>query len=196
MSERLFLKTPLENSTTVLKIILKILSLAWKMHCIEETQFCSEHQCTSKKQHHLETQFIAPSINTSLCLYCAKTKTVYNQTQKLIWDEEEKCPVIWQVKNSRSFLNDGRPILQAKEEMTHLGCYLSKKPASVMVCGCVAAHGWGNLHVWKCSINAEWHIQVLEQLMLPRRELLFERESDKTMLSHILHIFQQHGCIV
>ncbi|KAJ8369210.1 hypothetical protein SKAU_G00092380, partial [Synaphobranchus kaupii] len=47
--------------------------------------------------------------------------------------------------------------IQVKEEKDHPNCYQHKvqKPASVMVSGCVSAHGMGNLHIYEGTINAE-----------------------------------------
>ena len=51
-----------------------------------------------------------------------------------------------------------------------------------------SASATGNLHIWKGSINAERHKQVLEQHLFPARR--------KQKLNHILHLFQQHGFVV
>ena len=63
-----------------------------------------------------------------------------------------------------------------KEEKDHPDCYQYKvlKPASVMVWGCVSAHGIGNLPICEGYINAEMFIQVLEQHMLPCKQRLFQ----------------------
>lgn len=47
------------------------------------------------------------------------------------------------------------------------------------------------LHIWKSTITAEMHIQVLEQHMLLSRQCLFRED-----LNCILHLLQQHGSIV
>ncbi len=44
-----------------------------------------------------------------------------------------------------------------------------KKPASLMVWGCISAYGMGSLHVLEGTLNAERYIKVLEQHMLPSR---------------------------
>uniref|UniRef100_A0AAR2IMB0 Tc1-like transposase DDE domain-containing protein n=1 Tax=Pygocentrus nattereri TaxID=42514 RepID=A0AAR2IMB0_PYGNA len=53
-------------------------------------------------------------------------------------------------------------------------CPPVQKPASLMVWGCVSAHGMGNLHICEGTINAERYIQVLEQHMLPSKQRLFQ----------------------
>ena len=55
-------------------------------------------------------------------------------------------------------------MLRAKEESDHLVCYQRtvQKPASVMVWGCISAHGIGDVHICEGTINAEQHIHVLE----------------------------------
>lgn len=35
--------------------------------------------------------------------------------------------------------------------------------------GCISAYGMSSLHIWKCTINAEKYIQVLEQHMVLSR---------------------------
>ncbi len=49
-----------------------------------------------------------------------------------------------------------------------------KKPASLMVWGCISAFGMGSLHVLEGTMNAERYIKVLEQHMLPSRWHLFQ----------------------
>uniref|UniRef100_A0AAY5KWG5 Tc1-like transposase DDE domain-containing protein n=1 Tax=Esox lucius TaxID=8010 RepID=A0AAY5KWG5_ESOLU len=44
-----------------------------------------------------------------------------------------------------------------------------------MVCGCISAHGMGDLNICEGTIKAEQSIQVLEQHMLPSRQCLFQR---------------------
>jgi len=41
----------------------------------------------------------------------------------------------------------------------------------LMVWGCISSYGTSNLHNWKGTINAERYIQVLEEHMLPCRQL-------------------------
>ena len=68
-------------------------------------------------------------------------------------------------------------VLRAKEEKDHPHCYQCKvqKPASVVVRGCVSAHGiMGNLHISEGTISAEKYIQVLEQHMLRSKQRLFQ----------------------
>lgn len=43
--------------------------------------------------------------------------------------------------------------------------------------GCISAYEISNVHIWKCTMNAERYIQVLEQHMLPSRYHLFQGRS-------------------
>ena len=38
-----------------------------------------------------------------------------------------------------------------------------KNIQSLMVCCCISVYDVGSLHIWNCTINAEEHIEVLEQ---------------------------------
>ena len=60
-------------------------------------------------------------------------------------------------------------IQRAKDEKDYPDCYQPKvqKPASVMVWGCIGAHGMGALHICECTIDAEAHVGILERHMLP-----------------------------
>ena len=87
--------------------------------------------------------------------------------------------MLWSNKSTFQivFGNHGRCVLWANEEKDNPDCYQRKvqKLASVIVWGCVNAHGTGNLHICKGTINAERYIQVLEQHMLPSKQRLFQR---------------------
>ena len=48
-----------------------------------------------------------------------------------------------------------------------------QKPASVMVWGCISAHGVGDLHICEGSTYAEAYVGILERRMLPSRRRLF-----------------------
>ena len=123
-----------------------------------------------------------------LKLYHAKRKPYINNTQKhcrllwarahLRWTDAKWKSVLWSDESTFQivFGNHGRRVLRAKEEKDHPDCYQCKvqKPASVMVWGCVSAHGMGNLHICEGTINAERYIQVLEQHMLPSKRRLFQ----------------------
>lgn len=53
-------------------------------------------------------------------------------------------------------------VLRAKEEHDHPDFYQCKaqKPASVIMWGCVRAHGMGNLHISEGSVNAERYVDT------------------------------------
>ncbi len=72
--------------------------------------------------------------------------------------------------------NDGCRVLWTKEEGDFPACYQHsvKKPASLMVWGCISAYGMGSLHVLEGTMNAERYINVLEQYKLPSRRRLFQ----------------------
>ncbi len=91
----------------------------------------------------------------------AKWKTV-------LWSAESKFEVL--------FWKTGTPCHRTKEDKDNPSCHQRsvQKPASLMVWGCMSACGMGSLHIWKGTINAERHIQVLEQHMIPSRCHLFQ----------------------
>ena len=99
---------------------------------------------------------------------------------ELIWDV--RCEAKWKVGCGLTspqivFGNHGRCVLWANEQKDHLDCYQHqvKKLASVMVWGCVSAHGTGNLHICEGTIKAERYMQVLEQHILPSKQCLVQR---------------------
>ncbi|KAJ0019198.1 hypothetical protein NQD34_006767 [Periophthalmus magnuspinnatus] len=93
--------------------------------------------------------------------------------QSVLWSDESTFQIV--------FGNHGHHVLRAKEEKDHPDCYQRKvqKPASVMVWGCVSAHGMGNLHMCEGTINADRHIQVLEQRLFQERSCLFQQGNAK-----------------
>ncbi len=98
-----------------------------------------------------------------LKLYHAKRKPFVNMVQKhrcVLW---AKAHLKWTVSKWKSFLwsdeskcdilagNHGRCVLRAKEEGDLSACYQHsvKKPASLMVWGCISAYGMGSLQLSK-----------------------------------------------
>ncbi len=163
-----------------------------RRHCIK-----NRHQCVKDITTWAQEHFRKPlSVNTvrryinkcKLKLYHAKRKPYINNTQKrrrllwarahLRWTDAKWKSVLWSDESTFQivFGNYGRRVHRAKEEKDHPDCYQCKvqKPASVMVWGCVSAHGMGNLHICEGTINAERYIQVLEQYMLPSKQCLFQ----------------------
>uniref|UniRef100_A0AAY5L4N0 Tc1-like transposase DDE domain-containing protein n=1 Tax=Esox lucius TaxID=8010 RepID=A0AAY5L4N0_ESOLU len=63
--------------------------------------------------------------------------------------------------------------------MDHMACFQHtvKKPASMMVWGCISTYGMGDFHICEGTINAEEYIQVLEQHMVPSRIHIFQERS-------------------
>lgn len=74
----------------------------------------------------------------------------WNHGFQFLWSDESKFEIL--------FGNHMRRILSAKEERRRLTCYQHtvRKPASMMVWGCISAHGMmANLHIHEGTINAE-----------------------------------------
>ncbi len=46
--------------------------------------------------------------------------------------------------------------------------------------GCISAYGMSSLHVLEGTLNAERHIKVLVQLMLPSRRCVFQQDNAKS----------------
>lgn len=68
-----------------------------------------------------------------------------------------KYPVGRQIKNLSFFFKNNELCLFCVEEesIQHVNC-VSSKPMIMMVWGCICAYGFGNLHIWKGTINVEW----------------------------------------
>lgn len=123
----------------------------------------------------------------NLKLYYARRKPYINSMQKrrrvlwarahLRWTERLWNRVLWSDESTFQlvFGKNGRRVLRAKDENDHPDCYQRKvqKPASVMVWGCISAHGMGELHVCEGTIDSEAYIRILERHMLPSRRRLF-----------------------
>ena len=57
-----------------------------------------------------------------------------------------------------------------KTIQTVTNCYQKvQKPASVMVWGCISAHGMGDLHICEGTIHAEANLGILERYVLSLR---------------------------
>ena len=168
---------------------------ALRKHCIKNRHHSIKDITTWAQEY-----FLKPlSVNTvrryihkcKLKLYHAKRKPYINNTQKrrrllwarahVRWTEAKWKSVLWSDESTFQivFGNNGRRVLRTKEEKDHPDCYQRKvqKPASVMVWGCVSAHGMGNLHICEGTINAERYIQVLEQHIVPSKRRLFQGRS-------------------
>uniref|UniRef100_A0AAR2J834 Transposase Tc1-like domain-containing protein n=1 Tax=Pygocentrus nattereri TaxID=42514 RepID=A0AAR2J834_PYGNA len=187
-----------------------------RRHCIKNRHHSVKDIPTWAQEHFrkpLSVNTVRRSIYKCKLKLChAKRKPHINNTQKrrrllwagahLRWTDAKWKSVLWSDESTFQigFGNHGRCVLRAKEEKDCLD-YQRKvqKPASLMVWGCVSAHGMGNLHICEGTINAERYIQVLEQHMLPSKQRLFQGHPayfSKTMPSHILHMLQQRGFIV
>ncbi len=80
-----------------------------------------------------------------------------------LWPDESKFDIL--------VGNHGLCVLWTKEKEDLLACYQRsvQKPASLMIWGCISADSMGSLHALEDIMNAERHIKVLEQHMLPSR---------------------------
>ncbi len=98
----------------------------------------------------------------------AHLKWTVSKWKSVPWSDECKFDIL--------VGNHGRRVLRAKEEGDLPACHQCsvKKPASLMVWGCISAYGMGSLHVLEGTMNAEMYIKVLEQHMLPSRWRLFQ----------------------
>lgn len=78
--------------------------------------------------------------------------------------------------------------VSTKSEMLWTWTTRPLDPASLIVMGCISACGVGRLHIWKKTISAERHVPL-------RRHVFREGMAyfSKTVLNHMLHLFQQHG---
>ncbi len=104
------------------------------------------------------------------CVYWAKAhlKRTVSKWKSVLWSDESKFDILVE--------NHGCRVLQAKEEGDLPACYQRsvQKPASLMIWGCISVYGMGSLDVLEGTMNAERHVNVLEQHMLPSRWRLFQ----------------------
>uniref|UniRef100_A0AAR2L1I4 Transposase Tc1-like domain-containing protein n=1 Tax=Pygocentrus nattereri TaxID=42514 RepID=A0AAR2L1I4_PYGNA len=159
-----------------------------RRHCIKNRHH-SVTDITTWAQEHFRKPLSVNTVHRSiykckLKLCHAKRKPYINNTQKrrqllwarahLRWTDAKWKSVLWSDESTFQivFGNHGHCVLRAKEGKDCPDCYQHKvqKPASLMVWGCVSAHGMGNLHICEGTINAERYIQVLEQHMLPSKQ--------------------------
>ena len=94
---------------------------------------------------------------------------------EVVWGKMENCSVV--------FVNHGHCVRQTENEMDHPAWQLDSSTAYLF-----------NFHFWKDTINVEEHIEVLEQHLLPSRQLSGKslHVSAKQCLNHILDPSQQH----
>ena len=89
----------------------------------------------------------------------------------------ETCSLVRQVHISACFLGktDVGFYCAEDERKGHPDCYQRKvqKPASMMVWGCISAHGMGDLHISEGTIDAEAYVGILGRHMLLSRRRLF-----------------------
>ena len=118
----------------------------------------------------------------NLKLYYAKRKTLINLCRnaakfsgpKVIWDgleDVETCSLDRRVRISACFWE--KRTSDSTCQRLKRPPRLLKKPASVMVWGCISAHGMGNLHICEGTIDVEAYAGILERHMLPSRWWLF-----------------------
>ena len=150
------------------------------------------YKCKLKLYHAKRKPYFTNIQNHSRLLWARAHLRWTEQWKSVLWSDESMFQIV--------FENHGRCVLWAKEDCPD--CYQRKvqKPASVLVWGCVSAHGMGNLHNCEGTINAETFIQFLEQPSTSHPSNIFFRDIpayfSKTVLSHILHVSQQRGFVV
>ena len=109
-----------------------------------------------------ETQFkIVLCKEEGVYSFCTETplSSVYPKSSEMDRKTVEVCSLVRQSPHWYSLffgkiLSPGRRILCAKDENDQPDCYQRKvqKPASVMVWGCISAHGMGDLHICEGTI--------------------------------------------
>uniref|UniRef100_A0AAR2KFA0 Tc1-like transposase DDE domain-containing protein n=1 Tax=Pygocentrus nattereri TaxID=42514 RepID=A0AAR2KFA0_PYGNA len=134
-----------------------------RRHCTKIPHH-SVKDITTWAQEHFRKPLSVNTVRRST--YKCKLKLCHKRCRLLcvLWSDESTFHIV--------FGNHGRRVLWAKKEKDCPDCFQCKvqKPASLMVWGCVSAHGMGNLHICEGTINAERYIQVLEQHMLPSKQ--------------------------
>ena len=136
-------------------------------------------------------QSVAASRNATWNCIIAKRKAficVETPPSSLRWTERQWKHVLWSDESTFQlvFGKNGRRILRAKDENDHPDCYQWKvqKPASVMVWGCISAHGMGDLHICEGTIDAEAYVGILEtyaaeRLLFPGTPCLFQQDNGR-----------------
>ncbi len=167
---------------------------ALRRHCITH-RHDSVIDITKWAQEYFQKPLSVNTICRTICrcqlkLYHAKRKSYVNMVQKrrrVLWAKAHLKwkwkSVLWSDESKFDILvgNYGCRVLRAKEEGDLPACHqLSvQKPASLMVWGCISAYGMGSLHVLEGTMNAERHIKVLKQHMLPSRWRVFQQDNSK-----------------
>ena len=130
------------------------------------------------------------SLNTvELKLYSAKRKAYINFAQKrqviwarihLRWTERQWKRVLWSDESTFQlvFGKNRHQIICANDEKRYRKV---QKSASMMVWGCISAHGMGDLHICEDTIDAEAYVEILERHMLlsrpPGTPCLFQQDN-------------------
>ena len=128
-----------------------------------KTAYCGIHKeiklCDAKKKAHVSM------IRKHCRLLWGKAhlKWTEPQWQTDLWSDESKFEI--------TFGNHGRCVLWIKEETDPLACYQHSVQELVSQMGVhISTYGIGNFDEWKDIINAEKHMQVLEQHVLLSRQ--------------------------
>ncbi len=153
---------------------------ALRQHCITH-RHDSVIDITKWAQEYFQKPLSVNTIHCAICrcqlkLYHAKRNTYVNMVQKhprVLWPKaylkwtvsKWKC-VLWSDKSKFDIFvgNHGCRVLRAKEEGDLPACYhwhSVRKPASLMVWGCICAYRMGRFHVLEGTMNAEMYIKVL-----------------------------------
>ncbi len=153
---------------------------------------------TKWAQEYFQKPLSVNTIHCAICrcklkLYHAKRKPYVNMVQKrcrVLWVKahlkltvSKWKSVMWSDESKFDILvgNHEWRILRAKEERNLPACYQRsvKKPASLMLWGCISAYVMGSYHVLEGTMNAKRYIKVLEQYMLPSRWRIFQQDNAK-----------------
>ena len=111
------------------------------------------------------------------------------------------------------FGKNGRWILHAKDEKDYPDCYQRKvkKPAPVMLWGCISAHGMSDLHICEGTIDVEAYVGILGRHMLllrlrlfPGTQCLFQQDNARPhsarvttawLRRHRVHVLDWPACL-
>ena len=130
------------------------------------THWCANYLDRELSGDMISTRYVM--IKCAIVFHCCRCSLIIQTQIQWSWDDESKFQIV--------FENHRRCVFLAKDKKDHQDCYQFEvqKLASVIVWGCISAHGMVNLHICEGTLNAERYIQVLEQHILPSKQRLFQ----------------------
>ncbi len=156
---------------------------------------------TKWAQEYFQKPLSVNTIRDAICrcqlkLYHEKRKPYVNMVQKrrrVLWAKAHlKCTVskwksvLWSDESKFDILvgNHGCRVLRPTEEGDLPACYQHsvKKPAPLIIWGCIIANGKGSLHVLGGTLKV---YKGLEQHMLPSRRCVFQQDNAKPHIAAI-----------